>query len=70
MFTITINPNDYKYLRYACEYCHADLLPPQDNGSDYLICSIQCVAEQLFYVGIVFEKMRAEAENFNDEVEE
>ena len=70
MFLITIDPEDYKYLRDACEYCHADLLPPRGNSSDYLVCPIQCVDVQLFYVGRVFEKMKAEAENSNDEVEE
>lgn len=70
MFTIMINPDDYKYLHYACKYYHAELLPPQDNGSDYLICSIRCVAERLFYIGKMFERMKVEAENFNDEEEE
>ena len=70
MFTIMINPDNYKYLHYACRYYNVELLPPQDNGSDYLICSIRCVPEQLFYIGRMFERMKIEAENFNDKEEE
>lgn len=67
MFTIMINPDNYKYLHYACRYYDAELLPPQDNGSDFIFCSIRCVPEHLFCIGRMFERMRIEAENFKDE---
>lgn len=70
MITIMINPDNYKYLHYACRYYNAELLPPQDNGSDYIFCSIRCVPEQLFHIGRMFERMKIEFENFNDEGEE
>lgn len=70
MFTIMINPDNYKYLHYACRYYDAELLPPQDNGSDYIFCSIRCVAEQLFHIGRMFERMKIEAEKFADDNEE
>lgn len=70
MFTIMINPDNYKYLHYACRYYDAELLPPQDNGSDYIFCSIRCVAEQLFHIGRMFERMKMEAEKFVDDNEE
>lgn len=69
MFTIMINPDNYKYLHYACRYYDAELLPPQDNGSDYIFCSIRCVAEQLFHIGRMFERMKIESEQFKDEGE-
>lgn len=70
MFTIMIDPDNYKYLHYACRYYDAELLPPQDNGSDYIFCSIRCVAEQLFHIGRMFERMKMESEQFKDNTEE
>lgn len=66
MFTIMINPNNYKYLSYACWYYDAELLPPQDNGSDYIYCSIRCAPEQLFHIGRMFERMKIETDDFKD----
>lgn len=69
MFKVMIYPNDYKYLLYACKYYNAELLPLQDNLSDYIFCTIQCKPGQLFCIGRLFERMRIEAKNFNDKGE-
>lgn len=67
MFTLMINPEDYKYLHYACKYHEAEMFPPQDNGSDYIFCPVRCTPEKLFYIGRMFERMKIEVENFKDE---
>lgn len=69
MFTIMINPDDYKYLHYACRYYNVELLPPQVEGSYYIFCSIRCAPDVLFRIGRMFERMKIEAENFKDEGE-
>lgn len=70
MFTVMIRPEDYKYLLYASKYYNAELLPPQDNLSDYIFCAIKCKPGQMFCIGRLFERMRIEAKNFNGEEEE
>ena len=69
MHVITIRPENYKYLHYACRFYNAKLFPPQDNGSDFIFCSIQCDPVKLFYVGRMYERMKIEAEKFVDDNE-
>lgn len=62
MYDIFIEPSNYRFLLLACSLFDAKVRSSEMSDVGYLTCSVDTVAEQLFYIGRAYERMVLESE--------